>query len=240
MANISNAFGTVTIPAEMMEENPNELVQLIQLMENELVRCDYNTVLSNDYAQICTHIQNSILPHELTLDFTGSGRWSYDNNIRSFFEWLLPENAVIESYSWLLELFKNKASHLTFSFVDYEQGCDVLYAATIQIRPKLLGNVLETEILSELTKDLPLTAAQLMESDFYEQAYDRHNAHELLDNEDFMNRLTVFIPRSFITPTFLTDAWTEFVLYIYDDESIFDQVISDIVDYYHHTHSLKP
>ncbi|MBC1212424.1 hypothetical protein [Listeria booriae] len=239
MANISNAFGTITIPAQMVEEHPQELILLIKLIEKELSRFDYNTILSDDYAQVCADIQNATSPHELVLDFTGSGRWAYDNNVHAFFEWLLPENATIDDYSWLISLFDNKDATLTFSFLDYEQGSEALYRATIQIHPYIHEKRLATKVVYEHSDDIDVTAANLMAYDFYEQAYDRHNAHELIDNAEFMMELTVFIPRKFITASFLTAAWEKYVLYVYDDESIFDQVIRDIVAYYHHTHSLN-
>ncbi|EUJ42862.1 hypothetical protein [Listeria riparia] len=239
MANMSNAFGTITIPAKIMEKYPNELVSLIQLMESELVRIDYNTILSDEYPQICAHIQNTTIPHDFILGFTGTGKWTYATNVRGFFESLLPVNELTADFSWLQTLFQEKESVLTFSFLDYEQGAEILYNATFQIRPCIYEKHLATEVVYEHSEDLDLTAANLMACEFYEQAYDRHNAHELINNDEFMMELSVFIPRNFITEAFLTDAWSEYVLYVYDDESIFDQVIQDIVAYYHHTHSLK-
>ncbi|KGL46355.1 hypothetical protein EP56_01835 [Listeriaceae bacterium FSL A5-0209] len=82
---------------------------------------------------------------------------------------------------------------------------------------------------------MPITASNLMKHDFYEQAYDEQNAHELLVNTDFMRELGALMPQNDITASFLTDAWKECVSYTYGDEMIFDEIPSDIANYYHHT-----
>ncbi|MBC1604495.1 hypothetical protein HCJ39_07190 [Listeria rocourtiae] len=238
MANLSDAHGTIFIPATMVANHPKELIQLIQAMEKELSTAEYCTFLSKDYAILCNEIHYNTIPRDIKLDFSGTGRWAYDNNVRRFFEWLLPEKGHTSNFDWLTTLFQEDDAFIEFSFVDYEPGSDLLYEASLQIRPKIKNETIATEIIQESSENIAITASSLMQHHFYEQVYDEHNAHELLHNEEFMMELSVRIPRQCITATFLTDAWKEYVIYTYDDESIFDQVLSDIVDYYHSIHPL--
>ncbi|KGL46356.1 hypothetical protein EP56_01840 [Listeriaceae bacterium FSL A5-0209] len=105
MANLSDAHGTIFIPATLVANHPKELIQLIQYMEKELSTAYYSTFLSQDYGVICNEIQNNTIPRDLKLDFCGTGRWAYDSNVRSFFEWLFPEETQTTDFEWLRMLF---------------------------------------------------------------------------------------------------------------------------------------
>ncbi|MBC1937767.1 hypothetical protein HCA69_15465 [Listeria grandensis] len=238
MANLSDAHGTIFIPSTLVANHPEELIKLIQAMEKELSTTEYCTELTQDYALLCNKIHYSTIPRDLKLDFYGTGRWSYYSNVRHFFESLFPERVKAYNLEWVQTLFQEDDAFIEFSFFDYEPGADFLYEAYLQIRPNIQNQTITTEIIQESYEDFPITASNLMTHHFYEQAYDAHNAHELLQNEAFMIELCVFIPRQNITATFLTDAWKEYVIYVYDGEAIFDQVLSDIVDYYHSIHPL--
>lgn len=239
MANLSDAHGTLFIPATLVANHPKELIQLIQQMEQELSNAFYNTTLSQDYAVLCNQINYNTVPKDLKLDFYGTGRWAFDSNVRTFFEWLFPENTQEIDFDWLRTLFQDDDAFIEFSFVDYEPGCDLLYDAYLQIRPRIQNNTISTDIIQESWEDLPITASNLMKHHFYEQAYDEQNAHELLENTDFMRELGALMPQNAITASFLTDAWKKCVSYTYGDEMIFDEILSDIADYYHAQHSVK-
>ncbi|MBC1890079.1 hypothetical protein HCA63_17110 [Listeria booriae] len=236
MANLSDAHGTIYIPATMVANHPKELVQLFQQMEKELSTAHYSTFLSQDYAVLCNEILHNTIPQELKLDFYGTGRWAYDSNVRTFFEWLFPENSQTTDFNWITRLFQEDDAFIEFSFVDYEPGCDLLYEAHLQIRPKIQNQAICTKIIQESWQDIPITASNLIQNHFYEQVYDEHNAHELLQNEDFMIELCATVPRPIVTATSLKNAWKEYVIYVYDGEAIFDQVLSNIIAYYHHNH----
>ena len=94
MANLSTAFGTVTITAK----DPNILAQFLSLHLKSEERADYDTTLNVnglDIKEVQQYVKTNSYPskpepnyYSIDLTFSGTGRWSFISNINCFFSCL--------------------------------------------------------------------------------------------------------------------------------------------------------
>ncbi|WP_088816344.1 MULTISPECIES: hypothetical protein [Listeria] len=233
MANISSATGTLHFSKELVQQ-PELLKRLILCIqkENELERTYYATIFIDDLPSILQQLDTlDESSTTFSLDFEGTGRWTYSRNVANFFNWL--QNAPdLQNSDWLKKLFDAPHSYLEFRFIDFEPGCEIFYAANIQIQPVCRDGALTTLVMKEWYDDIPFTAQHLQNHEIASQAYDSENLAELLQVDSFMNDLSHRIPLPVITETFLAQAWeTERLSVIYDSD-LEDYLLEILEDYY--------
>lgn len=139
MANISSAFGTISIKGTQTQ------VELIMnLLEKYASHWEYNICLDSPSVQPFIPNEKNIV--EYIGSFTGLGRWTFSNNVRNLFNWLnesiLFEDDAEEIAVWQKFLsYKEQEISLTFDFIDVEGGCDVLCqeVLSIKIHPEEMG-----------------------------------------------------------------------------------------------------
>ncbi len=137
MANISDAYGTLTLQGEWTEEHIIALLCILKTQENGV---NYSTVIGNFKEALAD------LKEEGSLNIVGSGRWAYVCNLERLHDWSLVDvnfwdtyvcaqlpaeyKIVYEDYLairlWLLKEMHLHGLKIEWEFMDLETGCDFL------------------------------------------------------------------------------------------------------------------
>lgn len=139
MANLSDAFGNIEIKGS--EKVIESILRLFELSD----AWEYNTSIDLESTEKPTD-------DTCTVNFFGTGRWCYENNIEFFFRWVNDE--ITEEDRALLE---DSDFEIIFDFTDYEPGCEVFYEATEALRHKKGVKLDETEYIQSEYSALDLS-----------------------------------------------------------------------------------
>lgn len=199
MANLSTAFGTVTITAK----DPNVLAQFLSLHLKSEEHAYYNTTLTEikklDIKEIQQYVKKNSYPskpdpnyHSIKLTFSGTGRWSFVSNINWFFSCLkdldkhdhpLKRNNVDPLYLEMAQSLSKERLTANWHVTDSESGCDFIstYGMEITWNPDKQEQILlsETEEIST-----NYTAENLIEYEFYDQG-EVWDIQYIRDNYDY-------------------------------------------------------
>ncbi|WP_088816345.1 MULTISPECIES: hypothetical protein [Listeria] len=240
MANLSDAFGTMTIPHHMVTESPKEVIFLIQCIQESLGNAHDCTYFMDSLACIEAEINTnaSSMTDDFVLSFSGMGRWAYTYNIDSFFE-SLEEKLSPTDMKRVVSLFQTNKDWLTFKFIDFEPGGGIFYEAIREIQPLYVHKKIITSVTETETQDLPITANHCMKYGIFELAFDEFNAHTLVEQKAFMDELSQKIPSSVVTADFLTHAWQHHHLGVYHLEDCCSTILDVFVDFYEYVTYLK-
>lgn len=131
MANISSAFGQVTIQAPSPE-----LLKKLLIVQSEFEKdAHYDTTIDYNKNELDEQIHK--LPnenvYEFSTTFAANGRWSFESNVTWFFDLLkypdkIPVTPTPEE-SEIIELKKELRDYnftVIFNFTDSESGCDFI------------------------------------------------------------------------------------------------------------------
>ena len=137
MANISSAFGQITIKAKSTEAIKN----LIILQEEFERTSHYETELSafhlNEYELEKDIIENAIETKDGYFiyedNFTASGRWSFESNVRWFLDSLEFEDNDSKEIKKLKEQCQKEKYEIQFDINDEESGCQFICTAIASI-----------------------------------------------------------------------------------------------------------
>lgn len=139
MANLSTAFGTLTITAPTAHDCQKFVTDFLQPWGEDTDYSPYLTAETNA-EDITVHENGSA---SLGTSFEGCGRWTFSNTLNS-----LRDTAEWFSDDYLKYLADNsKSVTVNWSFTDWEPGCLVLYTAEIQT--VVTGAGVSYELLSE-------------------------------------------------------------------------------------------
>lgn len=139
MANLSDAWGTIEIKGS--EEIIKSILKLFELSDD----WEYNTSIDPESIEKPTD-------DTCTVNFYGTGRWCYENNIEFFFRSVNDE--ITEEDRTLLE---GSDFEIIFDFTDYEPGREVFYEATEALRHKKSVKLDETEYIQSEYSALDLS-----------------------------------------------------------------------------------
>lgn len=139
MANLSAAWGTIEI------KGPEEVIKSILKLFELSDAWEYNTSIDLESIEKPTD-------DTCTVNFYGTGRWCYENNIEFFFRWVNDE--ITKEDRTLLE---GSDFEIIFDFTDYEPGCEVFYEATEALRHKKSVKLDETEYIQSEYSALDLS-----------------------------------------------------------------------------------
>lgn len=139
MANLSDAFGNIEIKGS--EKVIESILRLFELSD----AWEYNTSIDLESIEKPTD-------DTCTVNFYGTGRWCYENNIEFFFRWVNDE--ITKENRTLLE---GSDFEIIFDFTDYEPGCEVFYEATEALRHKKSVKLDETEYIQSEYSALDLS-----------------------------------------------------------------------------------
>lgn len=166
MANISEAYGYMTIKAATLDE----IETILELHDRgqEGVCYDIMITLSDLDEPIDRAVFNEeTSQYELELDFTGNGRWNFINNVEQFIPTILKMDDEDE--------LSNVSFQAEFNFKDAEPGCNFIYEATILVGYDAKSGKVYKQTLSE-SDEVDYTASNLIEYGFY-------NSWEVLDTD---------------------------------------------------------
>ena len=174
MANYSTAFGTVTISAET-EELIDRLVT---------ARGDAGGLVQiNPESGVLVPVGDVPEGFEVSkkFEFTGEGRWNFDNTIDDFFDFFDEEPELagdLVDHPFLLDWHVN----------DSECGIGFIMIFKREIRwDSALKTVVFYDI--EILEDLPYTAANLIAYDFYEENEVIDSSYALATFNSFMEEI---------------------------------------------------
>ena len=175
MANISDAYGTISFSEGFWEKHEQEIADFVEKFHWD-----------RDYG-----IQSLEMDREnQQLKFSGSGRWTFESTLdnNGGFSTLCPtvpgyipdcdNNAVF------LELVAREKASMFYDFKDYEPGCEVCYSAAYEVKPYLPIEASKYrvyfEIISCSSEDLGLDSRSRIENGFEEGSF----VDDLLEQQD--------------------------------------------------------
>ena len=233
MANLSTAFGTVTITAKTTDI----LAQFLSLHLKSQEHADYGTTLTDinklNIKEVQQYVKKNSYPskpdpnyYSIDLTFSGTGCWSFISNINWFFSCLknfdkhdysLKRNDVEPIYLEIAQSLSKERLTANWHVTDSESGCDfiLVYDMEITWNPEKQEQVILSET-KEISTDY--TAENLIEYDFYDQGevwdiqYIRDNYDYFIEclkqeNTDFSNDYKTIVESILAQP----DKFKEFI-----------------------------
>lgn len=233
MANLSTAFGTVTITAK----DPNILAQFLSLHLKSEEFVSYRTTLTDinklNIKEVQQYVKKNSYPskpdpnyYSIDLTFSGTGCWSFVSNINWFFsclknfdkhDYLLKRNDVEPIYLETAQSLSKERLTANWHVTDSESGCDFIsvYDMEITWNPEKQEQVILSKT-EEISTDY--TAENLIEYDFCNQGevwdiqYVRDNYDYFIEclkqeNTDFSNDYKTIVESILAQP----DKFKEFI-----------------------------
>ena len=199
MANLSTAFGTVTITAKTTDI----LAQFLSLHLKSEEFVGYNTTLTDinklNIKEVQQYVKKNSYSSEpdpnyysIKLNFSGTGRWSFDSNINWFFSYLkdlnkhdhpLKRDNVDPLYLEMAQSLSKERLTANWHVTDSESGFDFIsiYDMEITWNPEKQEQVTLSET-DEISTDY--TAENLIEYEFYDQG-EVWDIQYIRDNYDY-------------------------------------------------------
>ena len=233
MANLSTAFGTVTITAKTTDI----LAQFLSLHLKSEEFVSYGTTLTDinklNIKEVQQYVKKNSYPskpdpnyYSIDLTFSGTGKWSFISNINWFFSCLknfdkhdysLKRNDVEPIYLEIAQSLSKERLTANWHVTDSESGCDFIsvYDMEITWNPEKQEQVILSET-KEISTDY--TAENLIEYDFCDQGevwdiqYIRDNYDYFIEclkqeNTDFSNDYKTIVESILAQP----DKFKEFI-----------------------------
>ena len=167
MANISTAYGELTIIAEC---DKKEFREFQTALSKYLQRGEYG---ADFYETDKFQFENGKC--ETTVDFHGWGRWTFDENLKRFGVW--AKNSSCKE----LDKMKGISFKLIFDFVDCEEGMETLYTEKASIEHKANAPWGETQYRELECESLAFTADNLIAYGIEDSVIEVKNIEELRD-----------------------------------------------------------
>lgn len=180
MANISDAYGTVTIKAAT-KGLFKDILKSYKMGQQDAY---YKTTIK--FASLQEAMKSIIFNEdteqfELKLPFEGNGCWSFKNNINEFIPKLFNYDGSkkLSTHSFEVE----------FDFQDAEPGCNFVYEATIRVGYNAGEEKIYKETLDE-SDDVDFTASNLIIFGFYKEWEVVDSDYLLQNREAAIEKLT--------------------------------------------------
>lgn len=165
MANLSDAFGKVTIRKEGKE------------MSLELLKKIFEQINTFYYGNL--NISEDELEFDKPLDFATTGRWSLCTTLNDYFDFNLDNfsKQELENISGLI---------FDFDYTDYEPGCELFEEGNITIRAIYEDDKLKTEFIFEESYPIYITAGNLETFFVYDNAFDTYTKYGVKNFKKFL------------------------------------------------------
>lgn len=183
MANLSSAFGQITIKAKSIEAIKNLIILQKEFEKNSCYETNLNSFNLNDHQLEKDIIENAIQTGDdyfiYNDDFTATGRWSFESNVRWFLDSLEILDKDSEQIKQLKEKCQNEFYEISFDINDEESGCQFIQStvATIDYNPITK----ERDYTYDVTTNYDYTVDNLIKLGFYDDG-DILSADWLIDN----------------------------------------------------------
>lgn len=197
MANISEAEGKFTIlGADALNEE--QIYQILNMIKLELEDVEYNTCLHCNLTKEEPDVLNFIKDNYETY-FFGSGRWYYEHNIKSMFEWIMYNLNVStlqlemnKDYINTIKLIIEHNIQFEFEYYDYEAGQSPysVFKERIIVRPyyDMDENKYKTELIEFDSDEYEATGNCMVDFNYIENFYTldemNNNINDFFDNEE--------------------------------------------------------
>lgn len=137
MANISSAQGQIVINEELLLNGIYAVKTFLNLVSLSANYVDYDTYI--DYEDSMYLLEESVENvYELSIEFSGTGRWAYTNNIECFYQMLeyVASQACCETeFRTMFNYFHKCGIPIEINYVDMEPGAELYYGAMLEILP---------------------------------------------------------------------------------------------------------
>lgn len=183
MANLSSAFGQITIKAKSIEAIKNLII-----LQNEFEKTSCYETNLNSFHLNENELNKQIKEHSIQTgddyfiykdDFTATGLWSFESNVRWFLDSLEFSDADSEQTRQLKEKCQNEFYEIHFDINDEEFGCQFIQSAVAIIDYDPIKK--EKDYTYDVTTDYDYTVDNLIKLGFYDDG-DILSADWLIDN----------------------------------------------------------
>lgn len=191
MANISEAEGNFKIlGGDNLDKD--QIRQILNIIKLELENIEYNTCLHCNLTHEIPDALSFINDNYETL-FYGAGRWYYEHNVKSIFEWLMynrnPSTHQLEvnkDYINIINFMIEKNIQFKFEYYDYEPGQapENIFYEQIIVRPyyDYEDNQYHTEIMEYNSETYKATGNRMIEFNFIEEFYTLEEVQNNVDD----------------------------------------------------------
>lgn len=243
MANISSAFGTVTITADSKETLTNLIYLHNQYEQNVYYTTTFSDIKSTDYQQIKNYVDQNTSDTAITLDFEGQGRWSFSTNLLWFFNCLdirdwsdgqLNNSEYSADAQEMAKTLATKTIRLDWDVTDSESGCSFItkYQQSFEWNPNQQKPI---ELLFVTEHDDSYNATDLIAFDIYDKG-DVWDVPYVLNNYDyFLNEIHYWLNTEFTTKLLENPLKFKQFLQTIDDTTVYydlDDFLTCIADEY--------
>ncbi|BAG09089.1 hypothetical protein [Finegoldia magna] len=165
MANLSDAFGKVTIRKEGKE------------MSLELLKKIFEQINTFYYGNL--NISEDELEFDKPLDFSTTGRWSLCSTLKDYFDYGFDDftKKELQNISGLI---------FDFDYTDYEPGCVLFEEGNITIRAIYEDDKLKTEFIYEESYPIGISAENLENYFIYDDAFDTFTEYGVKNFKKFL------------------------------------------------------
>lgn len=196
MANISEAEGKFSILGGV-ELTKEEIYQILNIIKIELEDIEYNTCLHCNLSQEEPDVL-SFINDNYESYFFGSGRWFYEQNIKSMFESIMYswnaetlKSELNKDYIKIFNIMIEKNIQFNFEYYDYEPGQapESVFKEQIIVRPyyNLEENIYQTELMEFNSDEYEATGNRMVEFNYIEDFYTleeiQNNVNNVFDND---------------------------------------------------------
>lgn len=185
MANISNAFGQITIKAKSIEAIKNLIILQKEFEKTSCYETNLdsfklnNHQLEKDIKDNALHTDNNYFIYDD--NFNATGRWSFESNVSWFLDSLEFEDSDSEELRKLKEQCKKQKYEIHFDINDEENGCQFIVSAIASIHYDPKKDV--KDYTYDITTDYDYTVENLINLGFYEDGEILSPSY-LIDNYD--------------------------------------------------------
>lgn len=183
MANLSSAFGQITIKAKSIEAIKNLII-----LQNEFEKTSCYETNLNSFHLNENELNKQIKEHSIQTvddyfiykdDFTATGRWSFESNVSWFLDSLESSDTDSEQIKQLKEKCQNEFYEIHFDINDEESGCQFIQSAIATIDYDPITK--EKDYTYDVTTNYDYTVDNLIQLGFYNDG-DILSANWLIDN----------------------------------------------------------
>lgn len=184
MANLSSAFGQISIKAKSIEATKNLIILQREFEDKNYYQTELDSFklneiqLEKDINERAFHEKNYFIYDD---NFTASGRWSFESNVKCFLNSLEFNTNDSEQIRKLKEKCQKESYEIHFDINDEEGGNQVLCTAIASIYYD--PNQYVKNYTYDVTENYDYTVENLIGLDFYEEG-DIVSASYLIDNYD--------------------------------------------------------
>lgn len=154
MANISDASGKIRISLDA-GESKEDMVKAWNIIKKFWEYGEYGAVYAGISEKDVREDRDGI---HAEADFSGTGRWTFENNVESFGRWIESTDAITNDEKQFL---RDRDFSIRYDFCDYEMGCEAFYEETMENVHKAGASLDSIKAESLSYEDIDITADNL-------------------------------------------------------------------------------